>query len=566
MKNTTTLGQIVVTAVEGAVVVKFAEVETRKAEILEMVRNGVTVRIQPQLPVNKKANIAEAEVVASELMKLAVTENVDSQSTKQSKGEVKTMTKQTQVKPMVAEHKNQDRAERNPNVGRFQSHAETVANQRFFDAGEFPVTVQSIEWFARPDGYKRIGKMTVQFPENYAEVRYYENDVKQWFWYDFCEFNMNQFRSSFNPEGGSGILTLAIKQNANGELYVSLPRSRNEEDPTRPYDKFRTRDVRFPDSNPHTDNNRNLEAALTAYLRFFEGEFVQANPKNRNGINEDCTTCKYNMYIPGFDGMDNEESGFKNTLDLSDTIEMAQWGQDIPRRFCMVNRELVDLEIVKEINELTAMDQSTYYDEEGTLRYTRPNEIVIAGKAVNKYIAIRQGTADRCGNCPFYHNNSAKTDAQINKEKDAGAEYVSKYWSEMARAERQAIQTLVPDTHGHKWVTGFPGEFDQAKEFRVYGLGGVVIYGSEEVNEAVVEFGVLNQVALMENETVEDNHAAKIINIIHSTCNTFARVTPEQLNEVLALVAAKPEGMSARMDKRWDGALKRLVETIESNK
>lgn len=555
--------------------------------ILDQVLAGTTVGILINNPVNKKANIAEAQAVVDAMNGMVAKLTAD--AAKKTKGAGKKVAKnKVKDKPKFEsrnawadaqgqgigaqkEDVNMDRAHRNSNVGRFQSHAITVAEQRFFDLGEYPVVVTGIEWFAT--GRKGpVGAMHVQISEGYADVNFYDRVEKKRFWYDFCDFNVNGFEygrlgdngektNPFNPADGSGELTLPIWSGKNdGQLYVFLPTSEYNGNT---YEVLRCRDIRF--GKPHSDNNKNLEAALTAYLRFFAGEFVQANPANRHGIDEHCGSCKYNLYVPGYDNMDNEADGYKNTLNTSDTIEMVQWGQEIPRRFCMVHRELVDLEIVKEINEIMATEQTTYYDEEGNLRYVRENEIVMAGKAINKYVALKMGTADLCASCPFYHNNSAKTDKQVSKEKAEGKEYVSKYWSEQARPDRQVIQTLINNGKHEEWISSAPGEVEGALDFRVYGVGGVVIYGSEEVSEVASEGGVLSFIPEMEVEDVIESRAARIIEIIHRTCNNFGTIHENTLRDVENLLTQKPKGLSARMEKRWDGAVARLVSTISGN-
>lgn len=578
---------------DAPVVVRIAEIEDKMESLLQEVMAGTFVGVLINTPVNKKANIAEAQTVVDALNEMVVARLTAEATKQQSKGDVRAMGSKkfanrdewaagmSETKGN-AEHVVMDRAVRNSNVGRFQSHAITVANQRFMDLGEYQVVVTGIEWFmddngnVRPDRYGRYGALYVQLPAGYADVRFYDRNEKKSFWYDFCDFSLNQFKSTFNPMDGSGELILAIKGNYfDGQLEVTLPKSKNENDPKKPYAKMKTRDIRF--GMPHTDNNFNLEAALSAYVRFVgslvtndAGEyqfdaFTQANPKNRHGIDEHCGTCKFNMYVPGYDGMDESEEGFKNTLNTSDTIEMVQWGQEIPRRFCMVHRELVDLEAVKEINELAAEEHTSYYDEEGNLRYVGPNEILIAGKAVNRYVALKQGTAERCNGCAFYHNNAAKTEQQVSKEKAEGKEYVSKYWSEQARAERMPIQTLVHNGKHEEWVNAYPGEVDNALDFRVYGIGGVVVYGSEEVQEYVNDMGGLSFVGYTEEEDLLNGSAIKIINIVHATCNQFADLKPGTLDRVEKMIEVKPENLSPRVSKRWDGAVERLIKTIAEN-
>lgn len=579
MKNTQiAVGQVIVGKANASVVVKVADMDqAMMMNVLTQAMAGQTVGITPRNPHNKKEHVEEVNAIVDDLnAKLQLitatpastraageTPVAQQASQNQTKGEVKEMTnnnKQVEVQASRVEHKVMDRAARNANVGRFQSHAETVAEQRFIDLGEYDVRVLSIEWFNRRDNFNRVGAVTIKLPVGYADVRFYDRVQRQSYWYDFCDFSMNQFQPSFNPADGNGELKLAIKEGKDGQLYVTLPKSEYNGEY---YDRIKCRDIRF--GMAHSDNNRSLEAAVTAFIRFFAQEFVQANPKNRHGIEEHCGGCKFNMYVPGYDGMDNEAEGYKNTLNTSDTIEMVQWGEEIPRRYCMVNRELVDLEVVKEINELLANDINEYYDAEGVLRYKRPNEIVVAGKAVNRYSLLKEGTMDRCAGCAFYHNNQAKTEKQIAKEKSEGAEYVSKYWSEDARPERMPIQTLITAGKGKEWVTSVPGEIDaEVHDVRVYGIGGVCVYPSDEVFNAMIDGGVLDFIPMTEEEQVVETRGAKIINIIHHTCNNYANVSEDTLNQVMDLIDNKPQGLSNRMEKRWEKAVARLADTIQS--
>lgn len=566
MKTQTTVGQFVA-GKNAEVIVKVADLnQETMMTVLSSAMEGMTIGITARMPVNKKTHIAEVEEVVADLnakLQMLTTKN-------ESKGEVKTMTNETnnEVRPTANEHRSMDRAARNTNVGRFQSHAETVAAQRFMDLGEYEVVVLGIEWSNRKNG--PVGTLTVQLPVGYADVRFYDRTQKQAFWYDFCDFNIDgnqygrrgengQTTSPFNPSPGSGILTLPIWAGKNDNLLrVFLPTT---EYSGKKYDVIRTRDIRF--GFPHSDNNKSLEAALTAYVRFYAGEFVQANPDNRNGIKEDCSTCKFNMYVPGYDGMDNEREGYQNTLNTSDTIEMVQWGNEIPRRFCMVNRELVDLEVVKEVNELMASDTAEYFDENGNLRYLRPQEILVAGRPVNKYAAIREGMQDQCVSCPFYHNNQAKTEQQIAKEKAAGKEYVSKYWSENARAERMSIQTLVHNGRFEEWVAEYPGAVDGALDFRVYGIGGLAIYGCDEVAEAAYEGGVLNQVPMTEAIDEIEGKASKIINYVYYACFNMYTIEESTLNSIISMLDEVPQGISPRTQSRLDSAIARLQATIQ---
>jgi hypothetical protein len=465
-----------------------------------------------------------------------------------------------------------DRAYRNASVGSFQKHAIETANARFRDLGEYQVTVIAIAWFPKPDRNNRLGKLVVQIPFGYAEIKYWDRNAPQaerMQWHEFTDYNLDQFKSEFNPPVGTGLLTLAIRQGKDGQLYVSLPKSVGKT-PGLYYDKMHVRDVRF--GKAVSDNNRNLESALTSYLRFFVNEFKQANPVNRHGIEEHCGSCKFNMYVPGYDGMDNEVEGYKNTLNTNDTIEMVQWGQDIPRRFCMINHDLVDLDIIKDINEAAQSEVTTWFDAEGKMQWLKPGEVVLNGRGIHRYQAIKQGTMERCGACPHYHNNSPKSDEQITKEVTAkrialgnnqADVYVSKYWSESARSERMAIQTLTQTSKGYEWINEYPGVVDSPIEFRVYGIGGTVVYGSEAVNEAAAMNGVLDIIPMMEEVNQAELKGAKVVNIIHQTCNRIADVTPANLEAIFIMMQKKPEGISERMATRWDNAVERLIKTLE---
>lgn len=589
MKNVLNVVKATVGTKNAMHVIKVADLNGDNGQLhfnaaVDFLMAGKSVGIQPLTPVNKKEHIEEAKAWVQK-----INETIDAlvgrthKPKKEANGmkgfqsrdewaeaQVHGLGKQKEMKPI-------DRAYRNQSVGVFQSHAQTVAQQRYLDIGEFEVEVEYIELFNKPkvnryhpDWNPQLGIMQVRLPRGYAVTRWREkvNGQLQTFWEEFGDFMLDQRKSAdeqFNPAAGSGELILVIKENKQGQAYVTLPKGKQyiDEFGKKQYpDRLRTRDVRFPDNEPQSFNNANLEAALTAYVRFFWGEFVQANPMNRHGIDESCITCKNVMYVPGYDNMDNEASGYKNTLNTNDTIEMVQWGQEIPRRFCMVQRELVDLEGVKQVNEALQREETHYFNEEGHLTALRPGEVIMHGRGVHRLTAIKESTYERCSVCPHYHNNAPKTEQQIGKEKADGAQYVSKYWSEDARPERMAIQTLVHNGKHSEWVNQYPGEVENPIEFRVYSIGGLAIYGIPEINDFAVQTGVLNQIPFMEEVNEAEAYAAKVVNYAYQVCRRLSEATPERINHVTELLQTMPEGISDRMERRWLKAVEYMQETI----
>lgn len=433
----------------------------------------------------------------------------------------------------------------------------TVAERYLASLGEYAVEVVGIEYFARPDNYGRVGKLHVMIPAGYMEIKVWNKAAGEFEWTEFADHQLDQFRKRFIPPAGNGLLTLAIKENASG-LFVRLPKTKAKDSMTF-YDVVRTKSIKW--GKGHSDNNANLEAALTAFVRAFESEFVQEHPLNRFGFNESCMSCRNMEFLQMKDGVTDDlvDSKSNIVLDQQDIPTLAQYGAMIPQAYCTVYREFVDQEAVEEANKATQLEKEYYVDEEGEYRWLGVNEILIAGKAVKKAEIRREGTASKCASCPFYHKNEFKGEHRIAKEKAVLAEsgqpgYVSPYFTTRAVAERMPIQVL---TNGN-WEVGFPGEFEAPEAFRVQGLGGVVVYGSELMAHANPNF-----VAPTEDVRWDELEINKQINMIFHAAFNLRTLSEEQAEEVFHLAMNKPKDLSAFYSDKWDKAVSFLAQSLE---
>lgn len=417
----------------------------------------------------------------------------------------------------------------------------------------FNITVHQIVPYPKKDRQDRIGYIIFQVPAGLL-------DVKQWNGqrfvftpmdnYDYNGFNSSRARLTF----GSGFLKLAIKENAEG-VFISWPKSRGKDGEF--YDVFTTADVRFDWKN--TDNNYNVQSALTAFVRTFWGEFVQANPKNRHGFNEHCGNCRHMVYLPIHDQMGED---YENKANPVDTSELGQWGSRIPQWICSVHKEFVDAEAIDELNESQSYEGNTYYDAEGQLRFLRANEVLIKGKPVAIYNVRAESTSYKCAECPFYAKNERKPEQTITKEKEAvNGGFVPKYWTDRARAERMPVFTQHVMNGVTRWDLGFPGHFEAPTQFCVQGIGGINVYGTAEIMEIMPKAFV----PAVEEYKEEEAAVAKLINIVHQVCNQFVNIQPETLGNLTAMIQATPAPTKQPLLARYQRAMGRLVTLIQQN-
>jgi hypothetical protein len=195
--------------------------------------------------------------------------------------------------------------------------------------------------------------------------------------------------------------------------------------------------------------------------------------------------------------------------------------------------------------------------------------------------------------------------------------FVPKYWTERAQANRQPVFTFgLPEYKGTKqdleamierkvasmtakllqegkevpaniadlarkevyasnnaqWILGFPGEMGLALEFMVQGLGGIEVHGNgayEYANEqgqmvyvpALCDSMKQDFIPGVEAFKQEEAQVAKVVNMIHHTCNNFATLDPSALDSLLVMIQNLPTPKDP-MKSRFDRAIARLVNTI----
>lgn len=455
------------------------------------------------------------------------------------------------------------------------------AAQRFMETvGEYGVRVVGIEWFGQYDrrnNYGRVGMVTVVVPRGFMVVSQWNGVAKKFEWLEAADVNFDhsvQGRKAarFNPlPAGSGVFSFFIKEDKDGKAVVRMPKSENN---GVFYDVIKTADIRW--GRPHSDNNANFEAAISAFVQVHASEFVVENPKNRHGFSESCMNCRHLVYLGIKDGVndDMEEEGSTRVLQQPDIPTLAGWGSRLPQAYCPIVAKYVDMDIIKEANAAEGKDRGgmVYDTETGTERFLYAGEIEIRGEAV-KLSEIREvGTKETAANCVNYHKNQFKGEHRIGLEKVEQKEatgsdkaFVSAYWTDRAEVGRQVIEVLEVERNEKKevikenWVKAFPGEVKDPEAFRVKGLGGVTIYGSEEVMTASNgEFIPAEQ----EFDATRASNMAKVNQIFYAAFN-LNKLDKEQAEAVFALAQNKPEDLDRRTEAAWDSAVKWLFEMLQ---
>lgn len=448
--------------------------------------------------------------------------------------------------------KDQGKMSKNATAVGVRKYAEEVKVRHLLALGEYPITVVGINWFPKPDQYNRIGTVTVTVPAGYMEIKVWDNVDRKFVWHEFESYNYDQMKATARRlTAGSGFLTLTITETKDGKVQVRMPKTKGKNSDVY-YDVFRTKDVRFGVS--HTDNNVNLQAAIMAFLQVLIGEFVQANPMNRNGYSEHCGNCRHNVYLPMHDGLAEE---YENKMSSQDVIDTVQYGSRMPQWVCGVYGDFTDVDAIENANEAGAFSITQYTDNEGVVKQLRHDEILIDGAPVKLYNIRKEGTIERCGGCAFYHKNERKPENALASEKMNAKEgqYVSAYWTERADHSRMPIQVLV----GSEWVTGNPGEIEEGTEFRIKGIGGVNVYASEEV----LAIADMSFVAPVEEYNEVEAKGAKLVNIIHQAANNFDQVDEKTLDAVFGLIEnTDKDTLSVPLQRRLDRAVERLAQTI----
>lgn len=464
--------------------------------------------------------------------------------------------------------------------------------------GELRIHVVGVRWNLNahnelvPVGTNKnkYGWMHVLVEPGVLQYHVYNPKIKKFEWRDFSNFDLdaaginadgsmrNRSRIDiFRPITGSGNLVLPIYHSeALGGFFVMLPNVMAKNGEFRPI--FKAGDHRWGTFS--VNNNGRVNAALSAYLRMTQSQFIQDNPLNRHGFNESCMNCQHLVYLGVRDGVTDdihmEDAKSNVILSILSIEQLAQSGQYHPQGYCTVFRKLVDAEAVTELNKALAAERQAVevVEEIGkngevttSYRYPGAGQVVMNGKIVNISEVRRNHTKATCESCPFYHKVERKSQERINAEIVASREaagdhraetFVSKYFTEAPKIERQVVQTKVNGT----WVTAFPGEVEGAEDFRIKGLGGIMVYTHPQWAEANKELGALEYVApIYEYDEKKADFERKLQVIFHAARN-LASLTQEEANTSFALAMAKPQGLSEYDSKRWDRAVEWLRQAV----
>lgn len=435
------------------------------------------------------------------------------------------------------------------------------------------------------DKYNRAGNMTIMLPEDFAEVKVWipgagKKGKGEFQWMPAEDYDYDSFKGTFQrAKAGSGFVTLPIRVDAQGVPYVKMPVTKHQTMDVY-YEQFRIRDIRIPDIFI-SDNIHNLSAILTTAVRFQLSALTIANPDNRNGMNQHCGNCRFMQYVQMDDGIDADR---KNKIgDQGDSQVWSQFGFRNPQWICTVHKDWADLDAIMAMGDAEEQEQDYVYEEDAATgkmvpRRVRSNEIVVAGKAVSRMTFKKEHSAHRTSGCGHYHQNEKKADTTYSAQKARAKEgqYVSKYWTERAEADRMVIESLVNVKGVENWMYGYPVEAVTSaleanpevseddisvSDIRFMGLGGIMVYLGDDVLEET-DFSFVPE---MEELDVADKEAAEICSIIYNTVYNFADISEEKLEVIMELIEEKPEGLSRRMSARWDSAIRRLVETIEEH-
>lgn len=460
----------------------------------------------------------------------------------------------------------------NPAIKAMEDYLLNAAHTYNRALGEYPVIVEGIEWFAANDRrarYGRVGVVTLRLPRGYASISEWDKTAPNnkggegaFVWYDFADFDFDQTARKRENERflplteGSGRLTLAIKEDAyeNG-LFVRMPKSASE-DGNNFYDIIKTSDIRW--GSPHTENNRNLEVAVSAFIRTFTSEFVKGNPKNRHDLKPSCLTCRYAQVLATKDGVadDLEHNKSNRVLQQNDIPTLVAWGSRTPIVYCPVVNQMMDFDGILAANKADAQELEMVWDSElGQERYLRKGELYIDGRIIKSEDVRYEATKEQAEECDHYHGNVHKGEARAAADRIAsGNPYQSAYWTDRGEVNRQVVQTLVEGM----WINKFPGQTVEPEGFRVMGLGGVSVYGTPEVMAAA------NGEFVPEREEFDTEYAESMsqINQIFYAAFNFGKLDEQQVDMVCTMAANKPEFENKRLSSKWDSACYYLAQTI----
>lgn len=433
---------------------------------------------------------------------------------------------------------------------------------------------------------KVVGQIDIQIAPGYMEHKVWDSGEKKFFWVDASHLDINQFHSRFHAkwggieegkgrmsrafETGSGRLRLKIVKGKEGELKVRLPKDASKGSF---YDVVKTKDFRFEAKS--ANHNHKLEAALSAYVNVLFGTYKHQNAKNRTYSEASCYTCQWSSYLSApVDDLDLKNPA--RSLPSFGVDKIAQVGPYNEGLYCHAHDRMVDREMVSDLNKITQQDNNNFTDDDGSERFRRQNEINVNGKIVDvdDYKKTRMGNV--CEECPFFELTMKKSNSSINKEKDAGNKYASAYFSEPAHYNRQIVECLVDG----EWEVGLPSKFTPSeeeaismleagedietvlpvKDIRVKGLGGLSIYGVDDLMDKASIFHIPGVEVFNEEKAIWTHNISVIYNVAFNRHK--GDVSEEAMKEAERLALLPIEDVPESYRSRLETALHWLAVTL----
>lgn len=433
--------------------------------------------------------------------------------------------------------------EKNPLIDGVRTAVEAAKNRFLSNMKEKKVAVTSIFFYENPIvkyGRKHLGWMDIMVQKDFLFVKRWNKEKREMELHDFSKFHLDQTKGHnlpwSLPSKGKGTLRLWIKEGADGKPYVRFPMVKRKDGSfTYPFAvKTILRD------RPSQLSLIDLQEALTAFLQVYTAEFVRENPANRQDWDASCMSCRHLVNLGVKDGVMDDLQGKDSPVVLEglDVMSLSQYGAHQPQAVCMVFKKFVDQQAVEELNRAQSIHYGRVRMEDGSYRNLLPNEVIIGGKVMKVADVRKEATRDRCARCPFYH---ARVPGFV----------------ATARVGRQVIESCVKTRDGWQWVLGAPGKFKTSRAFRIRGIGGFLILGTEQVMKSAN----LSFVPPVEEVKPETEILKKISQIRHAAFN-LEDYTESQFKAVAQLVVSKPKDLSDSLSQKWDKAVAHLAKKI----
>ena len=450
--------------------------------------------------------------------------------------------------------------------------------------------IREYAWKNKEGFIRIIGEVIVRMPKGYAQIKQWNKNkvnskgklgAPEFVKFEDMDINLStsRFDSRKRLADGSGLVSLSITEMKMNDgtvlpLSVQLPYetwndgSKHQIFRTSDARYAKTKDVKFENEPLYLeDNNGHFNAQVTALVRVYANEFVQALAANRHGHNDVyCTNMvKFKTKDGVMDDVDAESKKTLTIIEQPDVMQLAQVGSEQPSAYCMVRNIWLDAEGVETLNIAEQHERATYQDEDGNFQYQRHDEIMIAGKAVKRNTVKEMSIRKNCEACPFYCGNTPKSESQVSREKVAanekGGGYVSNFFRGTPKPERQAVETLVEVNGKENWALGFPGEFlgkvDDIKKIRVKSAGVSVYASNNVISNMDPEF-----IAPVEAYDARHAEVTKLINQIFFAAFNYETLSAEQIDIITDIVDNKPEGMTFYEAEKWDKAVFWFTEAI----